>query len=490
MRYATCNKWADYLRENEDSSIVKGTIWRKLTEAGKAGVTAKDVMGRICKNAFFSEEDVRSACADVLSPLPQSDEYGFFEKEGVRYGNIRALSAVLGVSHTLINRRLKLRPIQSIKGRGANNKVLDFYPEESMREICTDLLKELPQADDSGCIEKDGICYRSKETLSKMFGVSADSVKARLESSGIEPIKGKFRGQLIDFYSEPDVRAACAEFIKSYPRADENEPVKGKNHVDQIRDFYAVTSICHICADTLQDLPRADEDGFLEKEGVRYATMSVLGRKFNLPKSKMEKTIRENSIKPIQGKIQKGQIHDFYPVAIARSICESLESLPIVENGFIEQDGIRYRTLRGLAEFFGVSRGAIKRKIKLFSAPSIKGKSVNGRECDLYSESAIRVLISELIDVPQADQNGFFEVNGEKHGTAKAWSTVLPISDQTIKKRLVMAKKPGIRVRAGGGIRDFYSESAVRQACADLLDKRNNETTMQRHNEKPNPKAA
>ena len=78
MRYATINNWAKYFKE-EGININGDSIRWRLKGAEVIGITARDATGKVLKNAFYSEPDVRSACAEILnSDLHQADENGFF----------------------------------------------------------------------------------------------------------------------------------------------------------------------------------------------------------------------------------------------------------------------------------------------------------------------------------------------------------------------------------------------------------------------------
>ena len=67
MRYATVTSWAEYFGREEGVEIGYGTILNKLKEAGKIGVTARNTMGKVLRSAFYSESDILSACADLLT---------------------------------------------------------------------------------------------------------------------------------------------------------------------------------------------------------------------------------------------------------------------------------------------------------------------------------------------------------------------------------------------------------------------------------------
>ena len=66
MRYGTVTAWAKYFDKNEGIRISHATIRDRLSRAGKTAKTFRNRFGRILVDAFYSESDVREACADLL----------------------------------------------------------------------------------------------------------------------------------------------------------------------------------------------------------------------------------------------------------------------------------------------------------------------------------------------------------------------------------------------------------------------------------------
>jgi hypothetical protein len=77
--------------------------------------------------------------------------------------------------------------------------------------------------------------------------------------------------------------------------------------------------------------------------------------------------------------------------------------------------------------------------------------------------------------MPQANETGLFEIDGKKYSTVVGWSKILKISQNAIDRRLANSQQQGIKGKdRTGRILNFYSESAIRQICADLLAKKSN----------------
>jgi len=214
VRYANAENWAKYFKETEGVQIHGVTIRHKLREAGKIGINGRDKIGRVLRNAFFSEADVRSACADLLQPLPQADKNGFFEIGDMKYGTIRAWSKTLEISVTGVAGRIKAYNLQGIKGKDSQRNIRDFYPEYAICQICGDLLADIPRADPEGFFEKDSQKYGTIEAWSRVIGISTPAISSRIKSNNLQGIKGKDRsGQVQVFYPESAIRKICADIL-------------------------------------------------------------------------------------------------------------------------------------------------------------------------------------------------------------------------------------------------------------------------------------
>ena len=53
MRYATVDNWARYFEETEGVQITGDTIRDRLKKVEKIGLTARNKIGKLLKNAFY-----------------------------------------------------------------------------------------------------------------------------------------------------------------------------------------------------------------------------------------------------------------------------------------------------------------------------------------------------------------------------------------------------------------------------------------------------
>lgn len=439
MRYSTINNWAKYFEETEVIHITPRTIRIRLIEAGKIGMTARNNIGIVLKNAFFSEADVRSACADLIQTISHADEEGFLVKDGEKYGTIGVWPKVLEISETAIKSRVKTHNPKSIKGKDSIGKICNFYSESAIREVCADLLEDILQADEKGFFEKDGQKYGTITVWSVAFGISHGAILSRIIRHDLQGVKGK----------------------------DKN---------GHICDFYLESAICEICSDLLEDLPQTYENGFFEKDGQRYRTTKSWSKLLGISEPSITKRIITHNIQGIKGKDKIRKVRDFYSESIIHKICaDLLEEIPQAdETGFFIKDGEKYGSIEDLSKEFGISGSTIVRRIKTHNPQSIKGKNKRGNIYDFYTESVIRELCADLLQpLPQADESGFFGKDSEKYGLILAWAKSLGVSASAITRRIKSHNPKSLKGKMKGGqIYNFYPESAIRQLCADILAKK------------------
>jgi hypothetical protein len=522
VRYSTAENWAKYFKETEGIQISGITIRQKLKQAEIIGKSARDKLKRKLKFLFYSEADVRSACNDLLQNIPQADESGFFVKEGKKYSTLRSWSKVFGLSDSTICSRIQINNPPSIKGKVKGGQIYEFYSELSIRKICADLIQPLPKADKNGFFEQDGERCGTIGSWSKMFGMSDMPITTRLKKFPQDSIKGKDNGGNVhDFYPESVIRQICADLLQSIPEADEKgffeqegqkygttgtlakaldiseaticsriqihtpSSIKGKMK-GAICEFYSESILRQLCSDLIQPLPRADANGFFEQDGERCGTIGSWSKALGISAPSISSRIQIHNPPSIKGKVKCGQIYEFYSELSIREICSDLlQPLPQAnENGFFVKDGQRYGTIVTWSKALGISTRSISSHIQIHKPPSIKGKVKGGQIYKFYPESEILKLCSNCLEpLPQADKNGFFEQEDQKYGTMKAWSKFLWISHNAIMARVKSYKPQNIQGKTNDGrIFIFYSESAIRQICADLLAKR--------ESKEPNPKAA
>jgi len=142
-------------------------------------------------------------------------------------------------------------------------------------------------------------------------------------------------------------------------------------------------------------------------------------------------------------------------------------------DGFFEKDDQCWGTIKSWSSVLQISRQSIRKSLQRFNSPLIRGKDHGGRLFDFYSEATIRTACSDMLnsDYPKADEFGFFEKDMERWGTIFAWSRVLPISANGIRRNLQKSDSSSIKGKdQGGRVRNFYCESSVRSACSEQIE--------------------
>jgi len=336
-------------------------IRRKLKEGGVIGVTARANTGRVFQGGFYSESSVREYCKDFIV-LPQADEEGFIELQGERYGTKTSLTQSLGVSYSLVNKRLESLSLRSIKGKNRQGKVCDFYPEPAVKDLLKDHLQPLPQADEEGFLMFEGRRYGTIFSLSRILTISETPIRPRLKSSSLRPIRGKA-------------------------------------HLGNIHDFYPVEDAIALCADLLEPLPVADEEGFFILEGRRYGTVRSLARLLGMNDQPIAKRVKASSLKPVKGKSKMSKVRDYYLEEAIRDLCaDLLEPLPVAdEEGFFFFQGERYGTAHVLSGLFGISDVLITKRVKASAIRSVLGKNKGGKVFSFHNEAEVQALCADFI---------------------------------------------------------------------------------------------
>ena len=511
-RYATVTAWANWFEKHEGVRISDVTIRNHLRDILTKPEDGRGRLNHLC--TYFSETDVRKACADLLGPnLPYCDEGGFADISGVCHGTVGFLARHLEVSKQTVTRRITSSGIIPIHGRDGQGKLANLYPEPAVRELCADLMNPILMQIDEGCFSvNEGVRNGTVCALAHFFGVSAKAISSRLESSSLTPIRGKTKsGQLIDLWSEPAVRELCADFLDhNLPRCDahgcvdiagtrhgtipyfahflgisgavvssrlissEILSVRGKMRGGQIHNLYPEPAVRELFADLLDPgLVQVGENGFVDSHGIRFGTALAWSRELGISNKTIH--VRLSEIKPVRGKSSIGSLVGIYPEPAVRELCAAFldPSLPVCgEDGFVHIGGVRHGTIGSLARLFGISRSAMYPRLESSDIAPIRGKDKKGHPVDLYSELRIRELYSAILDpaLSQVDGNGFVEIAGTRHGTISSIARILGISIPAISPRLANSGIAPLRGKSTNGhLADLYPEPAIRKLCADLL---------------------
>jgi hypothetical protein len=514
-RYATCENWANYFEKREGVKVSIATIRRRVKDAGKIGQDGRSKLDRLYMGAFFSEKDVRGACADLLQPISKVDESGFLVLGGVCYGTVYSLSDQLGVSVQSITRRLASSAIGSILGKDRNGDLANLYSRVAVQELFAENLDpNLLRCGGDGFAVASGTRYGIISSLASILGISQRAITLRLASSGLKPVRGKNKhGQLVDLYSEAAIRELFADLLDvSLPRCGEDGSVmvseirygtlkslsrligisvgaiasrlkssglvpilgKGKNG---IIDLWSEPAVRSACADTLRPMPKVDESGFFIQNGIRYGTIGAWMRELGISEGAIGIRLRSASAHSLRGKNSNGQMRDFYSESAVREACSDL-LLPMPhadENGFLVLDDIRYGNIRALARVFGVSDNFILSRLNSSRVAPIRGKSKGGQTYDFYPEPAVRELCADLLDpnLPHCGKEGFAMIDSVRHGPINSFARLLGLNPKTISLRISLSNIASVRGKDKmGHLVGLYSEFAVRELCKDLLEKK------------------
>lgn len=120
--------------------ISASSIIKHLHKFKIKSIKGRDNCGRITN--FYSESDVRRACAEPLTEFPQANKYGFFEKDGEKYDTLESWSKALPISGPTIKGCLQKFKIKSIKGKDSRGRIFNFYSESDVHSACADLLEK------------------------------------------------------------------------------------------------------------------------------------------------------------------------------------------------------------------------------------------------------------------------------------------------------------------------------------------------------------
>lgn len=517
-KYGTVTAWARIV------PLSDRTIKRRLEEASKSGIKGKDFRSQIL--VYYSESDVMETCTDrVKEDFPKADKEGFFMEDDEKYGTIKAWARVLSISTPTIASRLEKIQAQSIKGLDHLNHKWDFYSETDILSVCSDQAEGISRADKTGSIltaDKTGFIliddhrYATAKMWSETLYLPVSTITGRMR----EAEKDKFYG--IDsagnkryFYSESDVKSVCAELLKvELVHEDEfgffvkegekygatpawskvlhipagtirkklaragKQGIEAKRKNSKIFRFYSESDVRAACADLLKPLPQASEEGFFEFGGEKYGTVNAWYKVMPLAEGTI--ALRLRGKKPgMKGRDLNSQIQIFYSETEVNDACaDLLESIPKAdESGFVIIESEKYGTSGGWENVLEISGETIRRCLEREGKIGIDAKSSDGKIHRFFSESDILSSCADYIreNLPQADEKGFFTKNGILHGSKRAWSRALSVSANSLSRRVKSAELEAVTAKDCHGVlrrNAYYSEPDVREACADILEKK------------------
>jgi len=442
-RYATCNAWAEYFERREGVRISHMTIRDKLKKAEMVGKDGLSKIGQFFKGAYFSEQDVRQACGDSLSQLPQGNTDGFFWIDGARYASITTFSHLFKVDYQTIIFRLRKTAFHPIEGKGLDGKIMKIYAESVILELLGDMLDlGLVKIRKGGLADVGGVNYGTIGAVAHLLGVSPTTVSLRLATSGLTPLKGR-----------------------------------GKN--GKSSDLFPVPAVRELLADLLDPtLVQVGDDGFAMINKIRHGTRVFIANLLGISEPTVSSYLASSGIVPMKGKDKAGHPADLFPVPAVRELLNHLldPDLPVCgPDGLVEIFGVRHGTIYALSHSLGISETAINSRIEKWRCPSLCGKNRSGQVFRLYPEPAILELCADLLDptLVQVGDDGFAMINKIRHGTIPSLSRILGVAQGTIKKRLISLGLPPVKGKDKiGHPGNLYPEPAVRELCKDLIEKK------------------
>ncbi len=420
LLYGSVSAWAEKL------GISNKTVRIKLSNEPYAyGVNHRGQVVRC-----YEERIVREKCVELFrADMPVADEDGFFKKDGERWGSVAAWDRVLPIDQSSIINRLE--DTDGICGKNRSGRMTMFFSERIVKIRCSDLLQtELSVADKDGFFEKNGEKWGTIYSWSKELLLSVSGLQKRLK---------------------------------------EAHGITGKSASKQLATFYSESTINEECTDLLEFLPTADVNGFFEQDGEKWGTSFTWAKELQINKSTIANRLEKAT--KIKGRLSGGQTTKFYSEAVVQEQCRDLleDKLPIADaDGFFYKDDERWGTIESWKKMLPISDTTIKRRLQ--NVIGIEARTQQGRIRVFFSEQVILENCGDLLEenLLVADVNGFFEQDGEKWGTAHAWSKMLSINSKTIKKKLRSVQVLNAKT-AIGRLAEFYPENIVREKCAALL---------------------
>jgi len=433
-RYASINTWIKVFAD-EGISVSGPLIRNKLKEAEIVGEDGRESVGRLLRKGFYAESDVRRLLGEHLTAVGV-DQNGFMLVRGKRYSTIRTWAEVFEVAWMTIAKRMKGMSDSVIRGKGLDGKVCDLYAEQDIRAALSDLIDGSPVADDDGFIERNGEKYATIGIWADHLGIYDQVIRNKLRRAELPAIQGKDRGgHLAKFYREADIRQLLEDELAGLPRTDENgfcvidgerygirlawrrefdlgvhiianrmkgkdvPYVKGKDQGGKVLKMYAESVIRELCSDQFEEYPEVDDDGFIIKNGERYATVNKWAEILDVSEPTIFSRCREDNLSAISGKTQNGHVHDFFAESDVRaSLRVYLQNLHKAgEDGFFVIDGERYTYSSKWAEVMDLSIRKVSKTLKRSPLPSVHGRVCGGQLRTFYAESDMRRLFADLI---------------------------------------------------------------------------------------------
>ncbi len=269
----------------------------------------------------------------------------------------------LNISHGGIRKRLSKLEVIGLTARDKTGRLLKncFFSESVVRQLLTDLFQVgVPVVAENGFFENEGERYSSVKGLSCTLKISENLVKKGIKSGLVRSITVRASGRIRTFYSEADIAEALGAIMQ---------------------------------------LPQADDDGFIEKDGKRYAAVKTLERLFKVSHPTIKRGVESTNCPSLTGVGKGRRSKIYYLISSLRTyFSERTDDLPQADDeGYIYRNGQRYGTAKSLARILGVSDPTIRKQARVHALPSFRGIEKRGHVVDFYSELDLQRLCADLI---------------------------------------------------------------------------------------------
>ncbi len=243
-------------------------------------------------------------------------------------------------------------------------------------------------------------------------------------------------------------------------------------HYGPICKFYNLNDVLVTCSDLLIKIPIANRRGIALIEGKKYANIRTLSKMLRISIPSIVERAKKLNSKIIKG--ERKRLSSAFDIELIKIVCSDLlqKAKTINKAGFAIINGKKYANAKKLAKMFELAEARVYLYIKNNKIKSKKIKLHCGRLVNGYEVNKIKKLYANIVNIPQADENGVAYIRGEEYASIYVISKKMGIhysSVQTLieNKRLISCKIRLIR----GQIREAYSIRQVKSTLPFLFDK-------------------
>ncbi|MCE9586184.1 DEAD/DEAH box helicase family protein [Candidatus Uhrbacteria bacterium] len=142
------------------------------------------------------------------------------------------------------------------------------------------------------------------------------------------------------------------------------------------------------------------------------------------------------------------------------------------ENGLLEIDGIRYRSVNGFALVSGISASVMRSRLKDKAVRPRIALGHTGHSTEFFPEETLCKLMEDLTSVVhRVDSNGFIAMDGVRYGTEVVILKEIGLTGKALINRWDPSKiRTLVAKDRSGRPTTVYSVEDVKALCADLLE--------------------